>query len=279
MRVFPRRRLAKAFAGSATAFALYGCVEDRQVLRQAVDPPSESGAATGGSDGAGGAAGGAGKGGNNLGGRGGTKTDLGGAGGGPGGKPPVWTDCLEALRGADGDACLPEAFPCEFRQGCVVRFAACVPSKTLDGYMLTLGSDDRCETQCKADNDCKSGSWCTLGACRPCAAEETCQAPWELIDRNGCGWCVPPSVCRSDSECGGARCVAGNACPPGCDADPACCNGNLCQDKCPPPEALDCAVVGCKPDSRCIMSEPVKCWCDSAQQEWVCGPKVANFCK
>lgn len=206
-----------------------------------------------------------------------------GSGGSGGAMPVFWGDCLDALRGHDGDGCDPTAFPCQFQQGCTLRYAACQGDPAV-GFALIVGTDtSQCSMACTTDGDCVAGNWCIAGTCQPCTKEEMCQPNWEVVDRNGCVMCAPRNQCKDNSGCGmDETCMAGQTCLPGCrQNDPSCCYGNLCVNRaCPPPDRLDCSIVGCALEARCIASTPAKCFCGAPDYVWQCDPAVSsNFCK
>lgn len=194
----------------------------------------------------------------------------GGASGGAG--AGGWQPCA-------GKACGDDCTPCDPSD----------PSCELPGTSLYCDAQGACVFEaptcpvgsCARDSDCAVGAeWCENGACVPCdnggeLCDIACPYDWGLYERNGCTpcECAPRNECASDAECGGGTCYAGAYCFPGClpAGDPACCQGNLCdQAGCPAPPPTGCVRRGCPVGDSCEMIDcaPSGCGCDGAS--WGC---------
>jgi hypothetical protein len=189
------------------------------------------------------------------------------AGGSAGQLPaPPFDDCLQALAfGQSGDACTMP-FVCSYVEDCCQRFAQC------EGGRLTTTSTCEPCPECLLDEECAFGEICRQGQCSACPEMPPCPMEWQTINRNGCAFCVPPSACATGMECApGETCYPGAACLPGCERDPSCCFGSLCAPlDCPPPENLDCSVIGCPEMYACVFEPPVRfCKCEP-MIGWLC---------
>lgn len=133
---------------------------------------------------------------------------------------------------------------------------------------------------CTDDLACAYGSeWCVQGVCTSCsAAPDPCPPGWNAVGlrRNGCIGleCVPPTACRSASDCGGgATCYAGALCPEGCaQGDPSCCFGNFCaRPGCDPAAVpLTCSQRGCVLGKWCAGPDWATPDCDCDGSTWSC---------
>jgi hypothetical protein len=216
-----------------------------------------------------------------MGGAGASGAGMGGAGasgGSAGALTLPWTEssCVSALSaGKTGDPCL-EGFKCSTVVDCCESYAYC------DGKLLTVQSScTLCPVKCSADSDCGAKGLCENYQCRNCPAEP-CPETWSAVLRNGCSFCVPKSQCNQaeDPVCGELRCVAGQSCLPGCNADPSCCFGNRCVDpNCFTLKGMDCLVAGCTAGSLCKVGGPaIECKCQPSTGTFACAGNSPNAC-
>jgi hypothetical protein len=197
-----------------------------------------------------------------------------GAGGLPDGPLPAWSTCEEALAlGKEGDACNFDGL-CSGRNDCCEQRTAC-----REGRLYRF---EECTCfMCQRDEECPFGRLCVGGACLACdEAQPVCFPEWEWVPRHGCNWCVPPSACRKDEDCGADQaCYGGLACPPECmEGDPSCCHGNVCAAPgCGSVTPLSCLDVGCPAMGACLGSGMTRtCKCDLGS--WLCTSEDDQFC-
>lgn len=172
---------------------------------------------------------------------------------------------------------------CEFAAWC-----RCVGTDCAEVYFdeaACVAAYRSCVPTCASDSDCPSGrEWCESGACVPCdnsglLCDIACSpGGWATYVRNGCNPCEcgPPAGCRSDADCPGERCYAGDFCwCPGGTRSPDCCLGNMCSAPgCPEPPRTGCVTRGCAPGQECVVGgsgtcTPSSCFC-GATGSWGC---------
>ena len=194
---------------------------------------------------------------------------------GTGAAPWEEKTCIAALSlGKSGDPCV-DTFKCTATTECCGVTGFCT-----GGELTIQNGCGLCTTACTTDADCGAGRLCDGYACRDCPSD-ACPDDWQVVIRNSCKVCVPPTECKEKGGCAvGEICVAGSSCLPNCKGDPACCFGNQCADAaCGPPDGVDCLLVGCPPGSFCKVAGPaVECSCDVKTGKWSCASPPSNAC-